>query len=38
MAKLPPELKFFLFVFARSASLYSVSLDWLAWGKEQLRL
>ena len=37
-AKLPLELKVFLFVFAVTGSLYSVSLDWLAWGKEQLRL
>jgi O-antigen/teichoic acid export membrane protein len=37
-AKLPLELKAFLFVFAVTGSLYSVSLDWLAWGKEQLHL
>ena len=37
-AKLPVELKIFLFVFALTGSLYSVSLDWLAWGKEQLHL
>ncbi len=37
-AKLPVELKVFLFVFAVTGSLYSVSLDWLAWGKGQLHL
>jgi O-antigen/teichoic acid export membrane protein len=37
-AKLPVELKVFLFAFAVTGCLYSVSLEWLAWGKEQLHL
>ncbi len=36
--KLPLSLKFFLFAFAATGSLYAVSLDWAAWGKEHLRL
>ncbi len=36
--KLPLELKVFLFVFAAIGTLYAVSLDWVAWGKEQLHL
>lgn len=36
--KLPLELKIFLFAFAAIGSLYAVSLDWMAWGREHLRL
>ncbi len=36
--KLPLNLKILLFVFALTGSLYGLSLDWLAWGKEQLHL
>jgi O-antigen/teichoic acid export membrane protein len=36
--KLPTELKIFLFAFAAIGSLYAVSLDWVAWGREHLRL
>ncbi len=37
-AKLPLELKEFLFAFAATGCLYAASLDWAAWGKEHLRL
>ncbi len=37
-AKVPLPLKLFLFAFAATGSLYAVSLDWAAWGKEHLRL
>ena len=36
--KLPTEAKIFLFAFAAIGSLYAVSLDWMAWGREHLRL
>jgi O-antigen/teichoic acid export membrane protein len=36
--RLPTEAKIFLFAFAAIGSLYAVSLDWLAWGREHLRL
>jgi O-antigen/teichoic acid export membrane protein len=36
--KLPTEAKIFLFVFAAIGSLYAVSLDWMAWGRENMRL
>lgn len=35
---LPLDMKVFLFVFAGIAALYAVSLEWVAWGKEQLWL
>lgn len=37
-AKLPLTSKVFVFAFAATGSLYAVSLDWAAWGKEHLRL
>lgn len=36
-AKLPATEKVFIFAFAATGSLYAVSLDWAAWGKEHLR-
>jgi O-antigen/teichoic acid export membrane protein len=36
--KLPTELRIFLFAFAATGCLYALSLDWAAWGKEQLGL
>lgn len=37
-AKLTFEGRVFVFAFAAVGSLYAVSLDWAAWGKEHLRL
>lgn len=37
-AKLPVDMKVFLIVFATISGSYAISLDWAAWGKEQLRL
>lgn len=37
-AKLPPSSKVFLFVYSAVGALYAMSLDWAAWGKENLRL
>ncbi len=36
--KMPLESKLFLFSFTAVGSLYAVSLDWAAWGKEHFRL
>jgi O-antigen/teichoic acid export membrane protein len=36
--KLPVPMKVFLLVFSFSSALYAVSLDWAAWGKNQLHL
>ena len=36
LAKLPVDMKVFLLVFATISTLYVISLDWAAWGKEQL--
>jgi O-antigen/teichoic acid export membrane protein len=36
--KLPRDLKACLFAFAAICALHALSLDWLAWGKEHLRL
>jgi O-antigen/teichoic acid export membrane protein len=36
--RLPTESKIFLFAFAAIGSLYAISLDWMAWGREHLRL
>jgi O-antigen/teichoic acid export membrane protein len=36
--KLPLQSKLFLFAFTAVGSLYAVSLDWAAWGKERFRL
>jgi O-antigen/teichoic acid export membrane protein len=37
-ARVPTELKLWLFIFSGSTVLYSFSLEWAAWGKEHLRL
>ena len=37
-ARLPVDMKVFLFVFSAISAMYAVSLDWAAWGREQLRL
>ncbi|HKD86478.1 MAG TPA: polysaccharide biosynthesis C-terminal domain-containing protein [Terriglobales bacterium] len=37
-AKFPTEIRVFLFLFAATGSLYAASVDWVAWGKEHLRL
>jgi len=37
-ARLPIDMKVFLFVFAAISGMYALSLDWAAWGREQLRL
>lgn len=36
LARLPFELKLFLFVFSAIGTLYAFSLDWAAWGSENL--
>jgi O-antigen/teichoic acid export membrane protein len=36
--KLPPNMKIFLFAFAATGALYSISLDWVAWGQGKLHL
>ena len=36
--RLPAPMKAFLLVFSFSGALYAVSLDWAAWGRNQLRL
>lgn len=38
LARLPIELKLWLFLFSGTAVLYAFSLEWAAWGKEHLRL
>jgi O-antigen/teichoic acid export membrane protein len=37
-AKVPPESRMFLFAFSATGCLYALSPDWIAWGKERLRL
>jgi O-antigen/teichoic acid export membrane protein len=37
-AKLRWELRIFLFAFSAVGALYAISLEWAAWGKEQLHL
>src|SRR5450759_346076 len=37
-AKLPLEMKIFLFAFSAVGALYAISLDWAAWGQEKLHL
>jgi O-antigen/teichoic acid export membrane protein len=37
-AKVPAEMKIFLFAFSAVGALYAVSLDWVAWGQERLYL
>ena len=38
LSRLPLDMKVFLFVFAAISAMYALSLDWAAWGREQLRL
>ncbi len=38
LARLPWELKIFLFAFSAIGTLYAFSLDWAAWGSENLLL
>ncbi len=38
MTRLPVALKLCLMAFAAICTLYALSLDWLAWGREHLRL
>jgi len=37
-ARLPVEMKVFLFVFSAMGALYAISLDWAAWGQGKLFL
>jgi O-antigen/teichoic acid export membrane protein len=37
-AKLPLDMKAFLFAFSAVGALYAISLDWVAWGQERLHL
>ncbi len=37
-ARLPAEMKIFLVAFSAVGALYAVSLDWVAWGREQMYL
>ena len=37
-AKLSPDMKVFVFVFASLGVMYAISLDWAAWGKGQLHM
>jgi O-antigen/teichoic acid export membrane protein len=37
-AKLPVDMKIFLFAFSAMGALYAISLDWAAWGRGQLYL
>ncbi len=38
LTNVPLELKVFLFLFSATGCLYAISLDWVAWGKEHLRM
>jgi hypothetical protein len=38
LAHLPLDMKAFLFIFAAISAMYALSLDWAAWGREELRL
>jgi O-antigen/teichoic acid export membrane protein len=38
LARLSPDLKVFLFLFSAIGALYALSLDWAAWGREQMLL
>jgi O-antigen/teichoic acid export membrane protein len=38
LTKLPLDLKVFLVLFSATGCLYAVSLEWAAWGKDNLRL
>jgi len=37
-AKLPVDMRIFLFAFSAMGALYAISLDWAAWGQGQLSL
>ncbi len=37
-SRVPLDMKIFIFVFSAISSMYAFSLDWAAWGREQLRL
>jgi len=37
-ARLPANMKIFLFSFSAAGALYAISLDWAAWGQEKLYL
>jgi O-antigen/teichoic acid export membrane protein len=37
-ARLPPDMRIFLFAFSATGVLYSISLDWAAWGQGKLYL
>lgn len=38
LTNVPRQLQVFLFLFSAISCLYALSLEWVAWGKEQLRL
>ena len=38
LARLPLDMKLFLFVFSAISAMYACSLEWAAWGRENLRL
>ena len=38
LTKLPIDMKLFLFVFSATSALYALSLEWAAWGREQLQV
>ena len=38
LARLPLDMKIFVFVFSAVSAMYALSVDWAAWGREQLRL
>ena len=38
MTRFPPEMKVWLFIFSATSVLYTLSLEWAAWGREQLQL
>src|SRR5271166_2363225 len=38
LAKLPMDMKVWLVLFSATGTLYALSLDWAAWGREHLRL
>jgi O-antigen/teichoic acid export membrane protein len=38
LAKLPLDMKVWLLAFSATGAMYALSLDWAAWGREQLEL
>ena len=38
LTRLPLDMKIFLFLFAGISAMYAFSLEWAAWGREELRL